>query len=114
MNIYMLYSRLTIEEKMGLLELIAEDDKLNIKVEYDDIRVCDWLDNYILEENIFISVRLFNCLRFGSRHEWKIRDNGGFLNNIQKVDIMSIRNAGQKCWEEFEKLRNTYNETIKK
>jgi hypothetical protein len=114
-KIEFLYSLLTIDDKNDLLDLLLKDEELNLRVEYDDISLGDWLDNYIMKENISISVRLFNCLRTASsRYEYRRRGKEIYLKEIDKVDIISIRNAGEKCWEEFERLRNTYNETIKK
>lgn len=113
-EIKFLYSRLTIDDKNKLLDLMIEDEDLKLRVEYDEILISDWLEYYIQKEYISISTRLFNCLysvsRCGSRYEKHTK----YLNEIEKGDILSIENAGKKCWEEFQKLRDDYNKSIKK
>jgi DNA-directed RNA polymerase alpha subunit len=113
MKIKSFYSKLTINDKNDLLDLLLRDKELNLRVEYDgmyyyDISLDDWLNYYIPKENVSISVRLHNCLLMNRRLDVEL-----YLKDIDKSDIMSIENAGKKCWEEFVKLRDEYYEAIK-
>lgn len=105
-TILQLYSFLSIETKVKLLELLNNDSDV-IPNPYN-ITFQDWL--HIVEEKK-MSVRLYNCLYFG-RKDKDLKEMP--INDIDKEDIISIRNAGVKCWQEFEKLRQEYNESIKK
>jgi DNA-directed RNA polymerase alpha subunit len=101
-----LYNFLSIDTKLKLLELLNND--LDLIRRRDNIKIREWLD---IMQDKKMSVRLYNCLCRGSRYD-DIRDKG--INDVDEQDIISIRNAGKKCWEEFEKLREEYNESVKK
>lgn len=108
-NIDLFYSLLTIDGKMALQELLENDEEFKIK-KHKEIGLREWLQIEWVKQ--MCSVRLHNAIfsetgRYG-------RLNGKYLKDIDKYDIMSIRNSGKKCWEEFEKMRNEYNEAIKK
>lgn len=105
-TILQLYSFLSIETKVKLLELLNNDSDLIRR--RDNISIHEWL--YIMKDKN-ISVRLYNCLFNSDRYD---DIHGKLINDIEEMDIMKLRNAGKKCWEEFEKLREEYNESIKK
>jgi len=105
-TILQLYNFLSIDTKQQLLKLLNND--LDLIRRQHNISFQDWLE--IVEEKD-MSVRLRNCLYFGRKDE-DLKEKS--INDIDKEDIISIRNAGEKCWIEFEKLRQEYNESIKK
>jgi hypothetical protein len=105
-TILQLYNFLSIDTKLKLLELLNND--LDLIRRRDNIKISKWLD---IMQDKNMSVRLYNCLFRGSRY-CDIWDKG--INDIEEMDIMNLRNAGKKCWEEFEKLREEYNQSIKK
>lgn len=105
-TILQLYNFLSIDTKLKLLELLNND--LDLIRRRDNIKISEWLE---IMQDKKMSVRLYNCLSRGSRYD-DIRDKA--INDIDEQDIISIQNAGKKCWEEFEKLRQEYNESIKK
>ena len=72
-----------------------------------NIKISEWLEMMKYKD---ISMRLYNCLYSFSCHN--LRDIR--INDIEKMDILSKKNAGKKCWEEFQKLREEYNQSIKK
>ena len=105
-TIIQLYSFLSIETKVKLLELLNNDS--DVIPNPANITLKDWL--YTMEERK-MSVRLYNCLYFYTHHNDMYEKR---LNDIEKKDILSMANAGVVCWREFEKLREEYNESIKK
>jgi hypothetical protein len=106
MNILQLYNFLSTETKIELLDLLNNDDKvINFK---NNIKISEWLET-MHDKNM--SVRLYNCLYSASRYD-RLRDKR--LNDIDEIDIIVLRNAGKKCWQEFEKLREEYNGGINK
>jgi hypothetical protein len=105
-TIIQLYNFLSIDTKLKLLELLNND--LDLIRRRDNIKISEWLQ---IMQYKNMSVRLYNCLSRGSRYD-DIWDKG--INDIEEMDIMNCRNAGKKCWEEFEKLRQEYNKSIKK
>lgn len=105
-TILQLYNFLSIETKIKLLELLNNDS--DVIPNPANITLRDWLDT--MQERK-MSLRLYNCLYFPTRHDYMYEKR---LNDIDKEDIISIQNAGVKCWQEFEKLREEYNESLKK
>ena len=105
MNIFQLYNFLSIENKIELLDLLNNDAEV-ISFNHN-IKISEWLEMMKYKD---ISIRLYNCLYSFSCHN--LRDIR--INDIEKMDILSKKNAGKKCWQEFEKLREEYNATIKK
>jgi hypothetical protein len=105
-TILQLYNFLSIDTKLKLLELLNND--LDLIRRRDNIKISEWLE---VMQDKKISVRLYNCLHFASRFDgWQDKR----INDVEDMDIMNLRNAGKKCWQEFEKLRQEYNESIKK
>ena len=105
-TILQLYNFLSIDTKLKLLELLNND--LDLIRRRDNIKISEWLE---IMQDKKMSMRLYNCLYFASRYDdWRDKR----INDIEEMDIMNLRNAGKKCWEEFEKLRQEYNESIKK
>jgi hypothetical protein len=101
MNILQLYNFLRIETKIELLDLLNNDaEVINFN---HNIKISEWLEIMKYKD---ISIRLYNSL-YSACRDIKIND-------IDKMDIMRLRNAGKKCWQEFVKLREQYNESIKK
>jgi hypothetical protein len=106
MNILQLYNFLSIETKIELLDLLNNDEGV-INFKYN-IKISEWLET-MRDKNM--SVRLYNCLYSASRYD-RLRDTR--INDIDEYDIMVLRNAGKKCWQEFERLREEYNGGVKK
>jgi len=105
MNIFQLYNFFSIENKIELLDLLNNDEEVIIF--NHNIKISEWLEMMKYKD---ISMRLYNCLYSFSCHNLRnIR-----INDIEKMDILSKKNAGKKCWEEFQKLREEYNQSIKK
>ena len=109
LNIDLLYSLLTIDGKRALLELLENDEELRIK-NHEEIEVRNWLQIEWVKQRS--SVRLYNGIFSESGRNGRLCNMS--LNEVDKKDIMPIRNFGKKCWEEFEKLRDEYNKSIKK
>jgi hypothetical protein len=108
LNIDLLYSLLTIDGKRALLELLENDVELRIK-NHEEIEIRDWLQIEWVKQ--MSSIRLYNAL-FSEYGRSRLR--GMRLNDVKKIDILSIRNSGLKCWEQFQKMRDEYNEAVKK
>jgi len=105
MNIFQLYNFFSIENKIELLDLLNNDEEVIIF--NHNIKISESLEMMKYKD---ISMRLYNCLYSFSCHNLRnIR-----INDIEKMDILSKKNAGKKCWEEFQKLREEYNQSIKK
>jgi hypothetical protein len=109
LNIDLLYSLLTIDGKRALLELLENDVELRIK-NHEEIEIRDWLQIEWVKQ--MSSIRLHNALLSESWGTGRLR--GMRLNDVKKIDILSIRNSGLKCWEQFQKMRDEYNEAVKK
>ena len=94
---------------MELLSLLNNDEEVICKK--DNINIKDWLETMSAKD---ISVRLFNCLRTLSNSRiWNESSERGIY-DLEKIDIMNMKNAGKGCWIEFEKLRENYINSIKK
>ena len=106
MNILQLYNFLSIQTKIELLDLLNNDaEVINFN---HNIKISEWLK---IMKDKDISMRLYNSL-YSSLHYHNLRDIR--INDIDKMDIITLRNAGKKCWQEFEMLREQYNANIKK
>jgi hypothetical protein len=106
MNIFQLYNFLSIENKIELLDLLNNDEEVIIF--NHNIKISKWLEIMKYKD---ISIRLYNCL-YSVSCSHNLQDIR--INDIEKMDILSKKNAGKKCWEEFQKLREEYNQSIKK
>jgi hypothetical protein len=106
MNIFQLYNFLSIENKIELLDLLNNDAEV-ISFNHN-IKISEWLK---MMKDKDISMRLYNALYSAYCYN-DLRDIR--INDIEKMDILSRKNAGKKCWQEFVKLREEYNGSIKK
>jgi DNA-directed RNA polymerase alpha subunit len=108
LDIDLFYSLLTIDGKRALLELLEKDEELRIE-NYKEIEIKKWLEIEWVKQRS--SVRLYNAIFHASFSDGRLFNK--FLNDVDKEDVMGIRNFGEKSWKEFEKLRDEYNEALK-
>jgi hypothetical protein len=109
MDIQKLYDSLDVDEKQLLEKILAKQMFLNSKLKAlsKDKTFADTAQSFAWAMNgakIGMSIRLFHVLI--SMREMP-------LSIIEKKDITSTRNAGMKCWQEFEKLRENYYKNLK-
>lgn len=97
------HSLISVDEVMKFtneLEYWREVKQELLKIKATQMTVRDWV--YKATEKRLISVRLFNILMIGwGRYEDCIE----IISDITKDEFLSIRNAGEKTWNEFNKLR---------
>jgi hypothetical protein len=108
MDIQKLYDSLDVDEKQLLEKILAKQMFLNSKLKaLSKDKIADTAQSFAWAMNrakIGMSIRLFHVLI--SMREMP-------LSIIEKNDITSTRNAGMKCWQEFEKLRENYYKNLK-
>jgi hypothetical protein len=96
MDIHKLYDSLDIDEKQLLANIIWKDKTF-----------ADTAESFartLAGAKIGMSIRLYHVL---------IRMREMPLSIIKENDITSMRNAGMKCWNEFEQLRENYYKNFK-
>lgn len=85
--------------KTDELEYLEEVKQELLKIQASQITVRDWV--YKATEKRLISVRLFNILTRG----WRYKDDIEIISDITRDEFLSVRNAGEKTWDEFSRLR---------
>jgi hypothetical protein len=96
MDIQKLYDSLDIDEKQLLANIIWKDKTFADTAES--------FARILAGAKIGMSIRLYHVL---------IRMNDIPLSIIQEKHITGMRNAGLKCWYEFEELRENYYKNFK-
>lgn len=97
-----IYAILDKSEKLKLRHLLKVDKEIYPN-NACEISMGDWVK--IMKERNKMSRRLTNCIA----PDWGYLEfHYSCLKNVDKSDIMGLRNAGEKSWEEFEALRKEY------